>query len=660
MAVTESQRNSRVSKALHFSIGPVQGFVAQARRTRDLWAGSFLLSWLAGQAMVATMRLGGTVVFPWVGELSDPEEPLIKAILQPPASAPSIGSLPNRFKAEIPQDFDPELVALKVRRQWICLADQVWQKYIEDIAPRGHGVRRIWDRQIKNFWDIQWVIGEVSQNGNARDGAWLDTRKNWRTHWPPIEEGDHCTIMGDWQELSGCIRAKERRYQDAFWRDFQGQRGVGRLDLREGERLCAIALVKRFFPKIGADLENTIGWIPGRRADAVGNWPSTAYMAAVPWLLHIAPNESRRKALHNYVSEVQEQIGNDVFARLAGERSTRLPGLEPLQDTRVAGHSPADLDGNLFLTSGLENRRNTPLSNEPNPSQAKDPDEESRKYLLSNLRQLNRAVGGEAHPFYAMLLMDGDRLGKMLRDKDPGDISRALTCFTGQVPSTVGRHNGVTIYAGGDDVLAMLPISSAVECSIELHRAYQQAFAGLSASNGSKPTASCTIVFTHYHNPFQDVLEQAHYQLDYVAKDGNGRNSLSLTIFLSGGINNSWVANFETGPQNLLELRDQISNQQFSNSFFYNLRQRYELLTQDSNSLDTEETLALLLAEYCKGKPEVDREHCKRMVMLLYKACARLPGDDRDIPPSLQLDGAYIARWLVRNEFGEMLSMETG
>ena len=36
---------------LNFSIGPVQGFIARARKTRDFWAGSFLLSYLAGQAM---------------------------------------------------------------------------------------------------------------------------------------------------------------------------------------------------------------------------------------------------------------------------------------------------------------------------------------------------------------------------------------------------------------------------------------------------------------------------------------------------------------------------------------------------------------------------------------------------------------------------------
>jgi CRISPR-associated protein Cmr2 len=31
---------------LKLQIGPVQDFIAQARSTRDLWSGSYLLSWL--------------------------------------------------------------------------------------------------------------------------------------------------------------------------------------------------------------------------------------------------------------------------------------------------------------------------------------------------------------------------------------------------------------------------------------------------------------------------------------------------------------------------------------------------------------------------------------------------------------------------------------
>ena len=47
----------------HFTLGPVQGFVAQARRTRDFWAGSFLLSWLSGVAMAAVRRQQGQIQF---------------------------------------------------------------------------------------------------------------------------------------------------------------------------------------------------------------------------------------------------------------------------------------------------------------------------------------------------------------------------------------------------------------------------------------------------------------------------------------------------------------------------------------------------------------------------------------------------------------------
>ncbi|MGI6709155.1 MAG: type III-B CRISPR-associated protein Cas10/Cmr2 [Dethiobacteria bacterium] len=44
---------------LNFSIGPVQGFIARARKTRDFWAGSFLLSYLAGQAMAVILENEG-------------------------------------------------------------------------------------------------------------------------------------------------------------------------------------------------------------------------------------------------------------------------------------------------------------------------------------------------------------------------------------------------------------------------------------------------------------------------------------------------------------------------------------------------------------------------------------------------------------------------
>ena len=74
-------------RVFHFTLGPVQGFVSQARRTRDLWAGSFLLSYLSGHAMKAIIDAGGTIVFPKVSEADTITDPLLAAILKKPPTA---------------------------------------------------------------------------------------------------------------------------------------------------------------------------------------------------------------------------------------------------------------------------------------------------------------------------------------------------------------------------------------------------------------------------------------------------------------------------------------------------------------------------------------------------------------------------------------------
>ncbi|HRR55592.1 MAG TPA: type III-B CRISPR-associated protein Cas10/Cmr2, partial [Acidobacteriota bacterium] len=51
---------------LLFQLGPVQDFIQQARSTRDLWSGSYLLSWLMAHAMKAVTDQVGpdAVIFP--------------------------------------------------------------------------------------------------------------------------------------------------------------------------------------------------------------------------------------------------------------------------------------------------------------------------------------------------------------------------------------------------------------------------------------------------------------------------------------------------------------------------------------------------------------------------------------------------------------------
>lgn len=131
----------------HFTLGPVQGFVAQARRTRDFWAGSFILSWLAAVAMKSTTAQGGIIQFP------APDDNFMQWLEGNGTGAtPTQGSIPNRFKALIPANinFKPTLVTQAVQAAWKALADVIWQ---EDLSFLGEDskARKIWNRQIPAF-----------------------------------------------------------------------------------------------------------------------------------------------------------------------------------------------------------------------------------------------------------------------------------------------------------------------------------------------------------------------------------------------------------------------------------------------------------------------------------------------------------------------------
>ena len=54
---------------LTLSIGPVQGFIASARRSRDLWSGSWLLSEMAKAAAKSLFEAGAQMVFPFKAKM---------------------------------------------------------------------------------------------------------------------------------------------------------------------------------------------------------------------------------------------------------------------------------------------------------------------------------------------------------------------------------------------------------------------------------------------------------------------------------------------------------------------------------------------------------------------------------------------------------------
>ncbi|MGO8673545.1 MAG: type III-B CRISPR-associated protein Cas10/Cmr2 [Capsulimonadaceae bacterium] len=140
----------------------------------------------------------------------------------------------------------------------------------------------------------------------------------------------------------------------------------------------------------------------------------------------------------------------------------------------------------------------------------------------------------EKYAYIAVLAADGDKMGEKLSVlTEPAlhrDFSAKLSDFEQSVRSIIDDaeghryKQGHTIYSGGDDVLALLPVRRAVACATRLADAFKSATGG---------TLSAGIAVVHYRQPLSISLEQAR-GAERAAKD-SGRDSLCLAIHTRGG-----------------------------------------------------------------------------------------------------------------------------
>lgn len=634
---------------IFFSLGPVQGFVAQSRRTRDLWSGSFLLSYLSGCAISEVMDKGGETDKPW-GIIKIPDvkdDPLLAWIRRSrTGDAPIIGSIPNRFEAIVKKETKSvaRSAAKAVQKRWMEIAEAIWDEFLEGVAENGYGTERIWDRQVKNFWEINWVV--------APDISAMNSRKNWRIiEHLDDEPGDHCTIMGDWQELSGYVRSKsskDRKKQDGFWESLSIQPGMGKLDIREGERLCALALIKRLFPisKMAKD------WGIETR-----NWPSTPYVAAIPWL----------KSVIDAAPEDADKYARQVLEAAKGANREGIS--RQIRSFRDRHSLFLDLDGNFYFESALIDSKRTPFDADSSESIDNYDDEAGREKLRIQLRGLAKKAKSGPVPFYAMLLMDGDNMGKLMGDyKDKEElITTALSSFTTDVRDIVKDRDGVTIYAGGDDVLAMLPMPEALKCASKLSERYVEHFQNFIPE--AKATISAGLVFSHYHIPLSTVMREAHYILDDVAKDKNGRCSIAVSVLKNSGKYCQWTVTWnrltdENDADRIDDLVFKVQegpHKKFSKSFFYGMRDDLAILSGDqtlkpgnyANLIEGLDPLQLLTAEYMKSRDKkVSREDAEKQVRSLLELSYKAHNKSGVDPNVLSPDAVMLIKFLSQTAEG--------
>ncbi|HOV79306.1 MAG TPA: type III-B CRISPR-associated protein Cas10/Cmr2 [Bacillota bacterium] len=459
-----------------FHIGPVQDFIATARRSHDLWYGSWLLSELAKTAALEVVRYNGDdpscLIFP------APEGDSLEQLKSFDFSAT------NKVVAVVscnPVELG-NAIKKSVHRRLDELSGVVFGN-IKGFEPE------VAVQQVKDFIEFFWASYPL--NGNykqARDfaEAVLSARKATRdfTQVAWGSSAPKCSLDGC-RESVIAENVYNRMNDSMLYKSYRVQRG---------EYLCGVCLLKRH----------------GKR-ESEKYFYSTSHVAALPLLERLT--EQHRPLVKEYFGKLKEL------------------GIPPgdLETVRPPHPVFGPHDGHLLY----EERFREFFF------------EEKEKVLPARkaLREfLKKAFGGKKPlPYYALLLADGDHMGKVIDAQKTLEKHRELSLiqsgFALEARRIVKENKGSLVYSGGDDVLALVPLHKVLDCACRLSKTFRERLAGFKGEDGGKetaPTLSVGIAVAHHLEPLSDVLELAR-RAEKAAKSVPGKDALAVTLSKRSG-----------------------------------------------------------------------------------------------------------------------------
>lgn len=652
---------------LTLSIGPVQGFIAQARKLDDLWAGSHLLSRLAWETMRPLAEALGpdAILFPRLRGLAQVDLWLRDAMGLPDALFANCewkkgasdanplfaAALPNRFVAVVPASRAAELAdaCTKAARDWIqaqgkatvdALLEAIGKPLQED-CPAYAQMRE----QLEGFPEVHWasVPFALIRCRDAEKQRDLDLSALREAMAPffgnQTEEDAGFLASPAWKVLSEAIEWDEDGKPVRFFAPNPGVLYPAIFEL--AERALAAAKATRPFTLLQQtgwrdSLSGEVEWLtldrqhldlpPGKRKQAGTLWSQVnekrrAWAKEGEHLGGLAALKRLWPSL--FAGEVARALGRDDIGRFTvsthtmalaaqldawlekGGLTDALPKAEELKAEAVA--LPRRLiRRHAANAKALKEARLLPalldLENEEKASGLHD----------AVRRTLATAVADEQRQrfrletYYALLMLDGDRMGAILggegetaipyrqsfheqvrvgfdriaqahpkiraygeqrRAVSPGRhlaVSSALNDFSQHVARHVveEEHLGRLIYAGGDDVLAVMPARDLLPCAQRLRHAYSGTLPedqdtdwgelgkdrdGLHCRNGfawlkgrlmrmmgRHATASAGLVVAHHQAPLNAVLRELR-TAEKRAKNEGGRDAFCLSVIKRSG-----------------------------------------------------------------------------------------------------------------------------
>lgn len=469
---------------LRLQIGPVQDFIAAARTTRDLWSGSYLLSWLMAAAVKAVqISTGAELIFPQAGKLGICHFYSTGEMV----AGAETPCLTNKLTAFVPTEQAEQVASAAkdaVLGEWSNITSRVWGML--PLPIRQDVLRRArYESQVNRHLSVEYAHLPMDMPS--------ERMREIACGLEPAPQGE---------EPIALLAALDKLTNDP------AARYAAMYHLLD-HYLDAVRKVRGFD-----------AWNEGRGRDA--GW----YAA--------------RDLAKDSLTGKEEQI-------LRYEQDAKL--LDSWNFIEDFKHHQTDVIGSITLIKrlwykdimrGYEDRL-------PQHNAAYGP----------NDKELNE----KDNHYYAVLAMDGDRIGKALTkfpdfdvNKDYHcDFSTALATFAqGSAGEIVEKHGGSLIYAGGDDVLALLPLNEALDCANELQQTFRETMKKVQPDM----TVSAGLAFAHSKVPLQDAVNAAR-NAESRAKSTLGRGAFSIRQMKRSGEIAEWGAKWDsdgTGNAGAVEL----------------------------------------------------------------------------------------------------------
>ncbi len=150
-------------------------------------------------------------------------------------------------------------------------------------------------------------------------------------------------------------------------------------------------------------------------------------------------------------------------------------------------------------------------------------DDEIDTDIYEQLKKINGDNFKQYHKYIAIVQADGDNLGETIKtlknNDDFSHLSKALFDFSKEAHEKITKYGGITIFAGGDDLLFFAPVVYGEKNIYQLVDDLAKEFASRFDNFSQSPTLSTGICITYYKYPMGESLESAANLLSNKAKD---------------------------------------------------------------------------------------------------------------------------------------------